>query len=91
MRTFFLFVLRFKVVATMNDASLYPNHSLPNPLSSPTSFGYSAPGDYDGNGFGRKLDISDILQQLINTSDQTLDEAQSRFVITSFFFFFQVT
>jgi len=62
----------------MNDTSLYSGHSMPNVLSPPPTFGYTAPSEFDGNNYGRKLDISDILQQLINTSDQTLDEAQSR-------------
>lgn len=32
---------------------------------------------------GRKQDIGDVLQQIMNITDQSLDEAQSRFVLRS--------
>jgi hypothetical protein len=40
--------------------------------------GYGLPGQDSGGDDGRKQDIGDILQQIMNITDQSLDEAQAR-------------
>ena len=67
--------------------SLSNNHSMGNILASAASFGgYQMSNDFDrsdigGGGGGGNDEICNILQQIINISDQSLDEAQSRFGI----------
>jgi len=64
--------------------SLSNNHSMGNILASAASFGgYQMSNDFDrsdigGGGGGGNDEICNILQQIINISDQSLDEAQSR-------------
>lgn len=43
-----------------------------------------APPDHVGGGPPMKHDINEILQQIMNITDQSLDEAQARFVFELF-------
>lgn len=57
----------------MAHAGMMPGYGLPNP-------GDAGQGG-DGNGnenHGRKQDIGEILQQIMNITEQSLDEAQAR-------------
>lgn len=67
----------------MTEHGAYGQQSLGGHLMGPMGLvGYGLPddgSDYDNCG-GRKQDIGDILQQIISISDQSLDEAQTRWV-----------
>ena len=45
------------------------------------------PNGGEGEGGVRKQDINTILEQIMNITDQSLDEAQARLVCLSIFFF----
>ena len=62
----------------MDDSQRYgqvPPVSMPHLTQ---SGGYGLPGQDSGGDDGRKQDIGDILQQIMNITDQSLDEAQAR-------------
>lgn len=59
-----------------------PNRMMAHAGLMPSAYRMPNPGDGDGNGNGadnhsRKKDIGDILQQIMNITEQSLDEAEA--------------
>lgn len=54
-----------------------PNRMMAHSAANPSYAGYGMPSDSVGDD-PRKQDIGDILQQIMNITDQSLDEAQAR-------------
>lgn len=59
-----------------------PNRMMPHGMMAPQNYGMPNPNDGSQGGenenHGRKQDIGEILQQIMNITEQSLDEAQAR-------------
>lgn len=59
-----------------------PNRMMPHGMMAPQNYGMPNPNDGSQGGenenIGRKQDIGEILQQIMNITEQSLDEAQAR-------------
>ena len=61
----------------MDDQQRYMQHGSMPGMQHPTGYGMQSIGDGVEDG-SRKQEIGDILQQIMNITDQSLDEAQAR-------------
>ena len=60
----------------MDDQQRYIQHGSMAGMQHPTGYGMQSLGDVEDG--SRKQEIGDILQQIMNITDQSLDEAQAR-------------